>query len=73
MSTANPAAELLQMAFKVQSERDEALQRASQLQQALETIGEYPCSHGDECQGREARCPSCIAHAVLAEPEEEEE
>lgn len=51
-----------------------ALQRSVQeleaerlrLREALEAVGEYPCAHADDCQGRKAKCPSCLAHAALA-------
>jgi len=36
------------------------------LREALEAVGEYPCSRGDDCQGRHLKCASCLAHAALA-------
>lgn len=50
------------------------LDLAREWQAALEVIAEYACSHGDECPDRDPKCPSCIAHAVLAlEVDEDEE
>lgn len=66
MSTTHVVASLQRSVQELEAER-------LRLREALEVVGEYPCSHGDECQGREAKCPSCLAHAVLAEPEEEQE
>jgi hypothetical protein len=51
-----------------------ALQRSVQeleaerlrLREVLEAVGEHPCAHADDCQGRKAKCPSCLAHAALA-------
>lgn len=54
-------------------EADRQLGLAREWRSALEVIAEYACSHGDECPNRDPKCPSCIAHAVLALEVEEEE
>ena len=62
MSTAPVVAALQRSVMELERER-------LRLQEALEVIAEYACSHGDECPDRDPKCPSCIAHVVLAEPQ----
>lgn len=59
MSPAHAIAALQRIVQELEAER-------LRLREVLEAVGEHPCSHGDDCQGRKAKCPSCLAHAALA-------